>query len=86
VGTQVNYTGRFLILANTVYDVPGDLDGDGIVTLFDARAALHAASGTLKLTDAQAAAANVDFSSDGKITMNDALRILQYTSGVIGWF
>lgn len=86
VGTQVNYTGRFLILANTVYDVPGDLDGDGIVTLFDARAALHAASGTLKLTEAQAAVANVDYSSDGKITMNDALRILQYTSGVIGWF
>ncbi len=86
IGTQVNYTGRFLILANTVYNVPGDLDGDGIVTLFDARAALHAASGTLTLTPEQAAAANVDYSSDGKITMSDAMKILQYTSGVIAWF
>jgi hypothetical protein len=86
IGTQVNYTGRFLILANTVYDVMGDLDGNGVVNLFDARAALHAASGTLSLTEAQAAVANVDYSSDGKITMNDALRILQHASGVISWF
>ncbi len=86
IGTQVNYTGRFLILANTVYDVMGDLDGNGVVNLFDARAALHAASGTLNLTEAQAAVANVDNSSDGKVTMNDALRILQHASGVISWF
>ena len=86
IGTQVNYTGRFLILANTAYDTMGDLDGDGVVTLFDARAALHAAAGTLTLTPEQAAVANVDYSADGTITMSDALKILQYTAGVIGWF
>ena len=86
IGTQVNYTGRFLILANTVYDVMGDLDGNGVVNLFDARAALHVASGTLNLTEAQAAVANVDYSTDGKVTTNDALRILQHASGVISWF
>ena len=86
VGAQVNYTGRFLILSNTVYNVMGDLDGDGVVTLFDARAALHAASGTLKLTPEQQAVANVDYSADGKVTSTDAIKIAQYTAGIIGWF
>ena len=86
VGAQVNYTGRFLILANTVYDVMGDLDGDGVVTLFDARAALHAAAGTLTLTPEQQAVANVDYSADGKITSTDAIKIAQYTADIIGWF
>lgn len=85
VGTQVNYTGRFLILANTVYDVMGDLDGDGVVTMFDARAAMHAAAGTLKLTPEQTAVANVDYSSNGSVTATDAIKILRYASDLDGW-
>ncbi len=83
VGTQTKTGGRFFILSNNDFSLKGDIDGDGKVTLFDARAALHAATGTLTLTPEQAAAANADDSTDKKITTVDARVILRYAAGIL---
>lgn len=83
VGTQTKTGGRFFILSNNDFSLTGDIDGDGKVTLFDARAALHAATGTMTLTTEQAVAANADCSSDNKVTTVDARVILRYAAGIL---
>lgn len=81
VGTQIDSGGRFVILSNNDFSLTGDIDGDGIISLYDARAALHAATDTMTLTDEQFAAADTD--SDGKITTVDARTILRYAAGIV---
>ena len=54
---------------------PGDVDGDGSVTSTDARLALQAAVGKVRL-DAEAARA-ADLDRDGSVTSTDARQILQ---------
>lgn len=82
IGTEISTGGRFVILVNDDFSLRGDIDGDGVVTLFDVRAALHACTGTLVLTKEQSAAANADNSSDGKITTEDARKILRMAGGM----
>ncbi len=77
IGAQISSGGRFVVLINDDFSLKGDIDGDGIVTIFDVKAALYASANTLTLTKEQAAAANVDNSSDGKITTKDARKILR---------
>lgn len=82
VGAQVSEGGRFIILMNDDFSLKGDIDGDGIVTLFDVKSAMHASIGTLTLTPEQKVAANVDNSKDGKITTEDARKILRLAGGM----
>lgn len=82
IGAQVIHGGRFIILVNDDFSLKGDIDGDGRVTLFDAKSALHAAAGTLTLTAEQSVAANADNSADGKITTADARKILRMAGGM----
>ena len=82
IGAQTAKGGRFVILENEDFSLKGDIDGDGIVTLFDVKAALHASVGTLVLTAEQSVAANADNSADGKITVNDARKILRMAGGI----
>ncbi len=82
VGAQVSNGGRFIILINDDFSLKGDVDGDGVVTLFDVKAALHASVGTLILSPEQKTAANTDNSSDGKITTVDVRKILRLAGGM----
>lgn len=82
VGAQVSQGGRFIVLVNNDFSLKGDIDGDGTVTLFDVKAALHASTGTLALTNEQKTAANIDSSNDGKITTEDARKILRLAGGM----
>lgn len=80
VGTQINTFGRFVVLSNNDFSLKGDVDGDGVVTLYDARVTLHAAAKTLTLTTAQTKAADID--SNGKISTTDARNVLRYAAGI----
>ena len=82
VGAQATSGGRFIILANNDFSLKGDIDGDGVVTLFDVNAALYATTSTLQLTPEQKIAANADDSQDGKITTEDARKILRLAGGM----
>lgn len=57
----------------------GDVNGDGKVTVTDAKWVLQASSGSRTLTDVQRAAADVN--GDGKVTVTDAKWLLQVASG-----
>ncbi len=61
--------------------LPGDVDGDGEVTVADALLALRASMGLVELNDEQQAAANVD--GDEEITVADALMILRASMGLL---
>ena len=82
VGAQISNGGRFIILTNNDFSLKGDIDGDGIVTLFDVKAALYASTNSLVLTEEQKTAANADNSKDGKITTEDARKILRLAGGM----
>ncbi|MEE1504042.1 MAG: leucine-rich repeat protein [Acutalibacteraceae bacterium] len=82
VGAQVSQGGRFVVLVNNDFSLKGDIDGDGVVTLFDVKAALHASTGTLTLTYEQRLAANVHNSESNKITTDDARKILRLAGGM----
>ena len=67
------------IVIDTTNDIPagkkGDLDGDGIITVSDALAALRIAA---KLAESTAEALSIgDVDGDGNITVSDALAILR---------
>lgn len=81
VGAQVTKGGRFIILVNNDFSLKGDIDGDGTITLYDVKAALHASTGTLSLTQEQFDTANID-NADGKITTEDARKILRLAGGM----
>lgn len=82
VGAQSAQGGRFIILVNDDFSLKGDIDGDGVVTLFDVKAALYASANVLTLTPEQKLAANIDNSQDGKITTIDARKILRLAGGM----
>ncbi len=84
VGTQTNKLGTYVVVTNSDFSLPGDIDGDGVVSTYDTIFALCLASDLVPiydLTDQQFTAANVD-SSDAVITTKDALKILRYAAGI----
>ena len=60
----------------------GDVDGDGIITNLDALLLLYAINDKYNLTAEEFARA--DLNGDGELWAAEALRILQYVSGVVG--
>lgn len=62
--------------------VPGDVDGNGTVTVSDAIMALRAAMQLTELDEAGTAAADMDGS--GSITVSDAIMILRTAMGIAG--
>ena len=60
----------------------GDVDGDGVITNLDALLLLYAINDKYNLTAEEFARA--DLNGDGKLWAAEALRILQYVSGVVG--
>lgn len=69
-------------LASVVFGAPavikGDINGDGRITIADARMVLKLVMKPDSATSAQKAAADVD--GDGKITLKDARLLLQRAS------
>lgn len=61
--------------------IPGDVDGDGEVSVGDALLALRAGMGLIELTDMQVEAADVN--GDGEVTLSDALLVLRLAMGLI---
>ena len=80
VCTEVTALGTFGITGNSDFTVKGDVNGDGLHTLEDVYLTLCAASGTVTLTAAQTAVA--DIYGDNKITTADARLLLKYVAGV----
>lgn len=82
VGAQVTTLGKYIVVTNNDFSLPGDIDGDGIVTTYDTQFALCIVADLVPyVTPEQFNAANVD-STDGEITTNDAVKILRYAAGI----
>lgn len=79
----VTYEGKTTTFTITVNNSSseklGDVNGDGKISIVDAKAVLQSIAGTKTLTEAQTAAA--DLNKDGKITIIDAKWILQIVAG-----
>lgn len=80
--TNVRNVGCFAILTSTDFSVKGDVDGDGRITLADARLVLANVAGIVVLTDAQKTAANVYEPTKGIINTDDARAVLQAAVGI----
>ncbi len=63
-------------------DALGDVDGDGVITNRDALILLYAINDKYNMTAEEFARA--DLNGDGELWAAEALRILQYVSGVVG--
>ncbi len=74
--------GKYLKSEESITYKRGDVNGDGAIDLIDVDILLRAATGTLKLGTNQAKAGNVDNSADGKITTNDARKLLRYVAKI----
>lgn len=81
VGTMFTNKEVFYVITNNDFSLKGDVDGDGIHSIYDARFALCLSAGLVSdVTDAQKQTANVD--GVGKIDTNDAYEILCYAAGI----
>lgn len=78
---QTKKLGTFTIINNTDFSRKGDIDGDGIITSYDARFALCIAAGLVpEITDAQLRTADTN---DGNgVDTADAYTILRYAAGI----
>ena len=63
-------------------DALGDVDGDGVITNLDALLLLYTINDKYNMTAEEFARA--DLNGDGELWAAEALRILQYVSGVVG--
>ena len=78
---QTKKLGTFTVINNNDFSEKGDIDGDGIVTSYDARFALCIAAGLVPdITDEQKATADTDGKSG--IATSDACEILRYAAGI----
>lgn len=81
-GIYTTKTGTFIVATNSDFSLKGDIDGDGIVSTYDARFALCIAADTVSnLTQEQLTTA--DFDSKNGIDTADALNILRRAAGII---
>lgn len=82
VAAQTKKLGTFTLINNKDFSKKGDIDGDGIVTSYDARFALCIAAELVPdITDEQKATADTDGKSG--IATSDACEILRYAAGIV---
>lgn len=81
---ETDTLGTYIVLTSDDFSLKGDANGDGVVNLNDARVALLASAGIVKLTDEQTK--TCDFVSTGAdknvITTADARAILRTVAGI----
>lgn len=84
VSCETDALGTFIVLTSNDFSLKGDADGDGKVTLTDARITLIASAGIIELTEAQKSACDVITTGADKnvITTADARRILRTAAGL----
>ena len=84
VTCETDALGTFIALASNDFSLQGDADGDGRITLTDARITLIASAGLIKLTDAQKSACDVvtTGTDNNVITTADARKILRTAAGL----
>lgn len=84
VSCETDALGTFIVLTSNDFSLKGDADGDGRITLTDARIALIASAGFIKLTDSQKSACDVitTGADNNVITTADARRILRTAAGL----
>ena len=82
VAAQTKKLGTFVVINNNDFSKSGDMDGDGIITSYDARFALCVAAGLVTdITEAQMLTGDVQ-GSDG-VDTSDAGTILRYAAGIM---
>ncbi len=84
-GASTNKFGTFIVTTSDNFSLPGDIDGNGIHSIYDAYFALYINAGISSsnidyYTDEQKDAADVD--NDGNITTADARAILRKAAGI----
>ncbi len=80
-GATFKQDSTFVVIENNDFSLKGDLDGDGIHTIYDARIALCASAGIIaNLTADQENAADID--EYPGIQTNDVREILKYAAGI----
>lgn len=85
VAAQTKNLGRYAVITNNDFSKKGDVDGDGIITSYDARFTLCLAAKLVpNVTSAQTEAADVD--GKNGVTTEDARNILRYAAGIIDSF
>jgi hypothetical protein len=77
-----DFAGNLTSFSATPVVIPGDIDGDGSVTMLDVLLAARAAVGMTTLTGSAFQAADVNH--DGTITMLDVLLIARIAVGTSG--
>lgn len=83
VAAQTSKLGTFTIISNNDFSKKGDIDGDGLITSYDARFALCVAAGLIKnITAAQKSTADLTNNGNG-VDTDDARAILCYAAGII---
>lgn len=84
VSCETDALGTFIVLTSNDFSLKGDADGDGKVTLTDARITLIASAGIIELTEAQKSACDVitTGADNNVITTADARRILRTAAGL----
>ncbi len=81
-GIYTTEMGTFIVATNSDFSLKGDVDGDGVISTYDARFALCITAGLVtNITPQQMAAANFD--GKGDVDTEDALNILRRAAGLI---
>ena len=81
-GIYTTDMGTFIVATNSDFSLKGDIDGDGVVSTYDARFALCIAADLVAvITPEQMSTANLD--GKGEVDTADALNILRKAAGII---
>ena len=87
VAAQTKTTGTYVVVTNNDFSKKGDIDGNDVITSYDARFALCLAAGLVSNTaTVPEQLTTADVNSDGAISTEDAKIILRYAAGIADSF
>ena len=81
IGASTKNLGTYIIASSNNFSMKGDINGDKIISSYDALFTLYLAADLVTVTPAQAKAA--DYNDDGKITTDDAMLVLRKAADLI---
>ena len=87
VAAQTKTTGTYVVVTNNDFSKKGDIDGNNVITSYDARFALCLAAGLVSNTaTVPEQLTTADVNNDGAISTEDAKIILRYAAGIADSF